>query len=92
MPAPRRLPTAACRLRLPKRLPQEFSSDRVIISFKPDIVRAMAAEEEGLRFQKPAGLQGAVVYTITDGSSVASKIEQLQSHPGACRAGAGAGM
>lgn len=36
---------------------QEFASDRVIVSFKPDVVRAMAAEEEGLKFQKPAGLQ-----------------------------------
>jgi hypothetical protein len=36
---------------------QEYATDRVIVSFKPDVVVAMAAEEEGLKFMKPAGLQ-----------------------------------
>ncbi|PRW20948.1 peptidase S8 isoform A [Chlorella sorokiniana] len=59
----------------------EFASDRVIVSFKPDVVRAMAAEEEGLKFQKPAGLQGALVYSIEDNATVAEKIKQLEHHP-----------
>ena len=37
--------------------PQEYATNRVIVSFKPDVVVAMAAEEEGLQFMKPAGLQ-----------------------------------
>lgn len=38
----------------------------MIVSFKPDVVRAMAAEEEGLKFQKPAGLQvrGVATYPL----------------------------
>ena len=53
--------------------PQEFASDRVIVSFKPDVVRAMAAEEEGLKFQKPAGLQvrpGSPAWSTTAGTSL----------------------
>lgn len=44
-------------LACPSPRPQEFATDRVIVSFKPDVVVAMAAKEEGLQFQKPAGLQ-----------------------------------
>ncbi|KAL4451625.1 hypothetical protein ABPG75_007287 [Micractinium tetrahymenae] len=58
-----------------------YASDRVIITFKPDVVAAAAAEAEGLAFQKPAGLNGAAVYTITDGQDVASKVVQLQVNP-----------
>lgn len=54
----------------------------MIITFKPDVVAAAAAEAEGLAFQKPAGLNGAGVYTITDGQDVASKVQQLQANPG----------
>lgn len=59
----------------------EYASDRIIVSFHTNVVSAMAAEQEGLEFQKPAGLQGAIVYTITDGTDVESKIQQLQNHP-----------
>lgn len=61
---------------------QEYASDRVIVSFKTDVVVAMAAEEEGLQFMRPAGQQGSVVYSITDGADVADKIKQLEHHPG----------
>lgn len=60
-----------------------MATDRVIVQFKKDVVLAMAAEEQGLQFQKPAGLQGALVYTIRDNSTVEEKIEQLSHHPGA---------
>lgn len=59
----------------------EYASDRVIVSFKTDVVVAMAAEEEGLQFMRPAGQQGSVVYSITDGADVADKIKQLEHHP-----------
>ncbi len=61
---------------------QTYATDRVIITFKPDVVAAAAAEAEGLAFQKPAGLNGAGVYTITDGQDVDSKVKQLQANPG----------
>jgi hypothetical protein len=84
VPAPPFKPPDPC---LPPHLPthlhlQEYATDRVIVSFKTDVVVAMAAEEEGLKFMKPAGLQGSVVYSITDGQDVPHKIAQLEQHPG----------
>ena len=61
---------------------QGCASNRVIISFKPNIVSAMAVESQGLQFQSVAGHQGAMVFTITDGASVASKVTELAGHPG----------
>ncbi|PSC76977.1 peptidase S8 [Micractinium conductrix] len=63
----------------------EYATDRVIVSFNPNVVSAMAAEQEGLQFQKPAGLQGAIVYKITDGEDVMAKIKHLQNHPAVSR-------
>lgn len=57
---------------------------------RSDVATAMAASQEGLKFESAAGALGAQVYTITDGVSVQQKIQQLQSHPGEER-GASAG-
>lgn len=62
-----------------------MATDRVIVSFKPSVDRASAlsVETDGLLFQKPAGLQGAIVYSIMDNSTVAEKVEALSHNPGA---------
>lgn len=77
-------------------LPQEFATDRVIVSFKPDVVRAMAAEEEGLQFQKPAGLQvnagwaGRLGGTSAAAGAAGGRCgEQLQRAGSFCKAMAG---
>eukprot|EP00887_Chlorella_sp_A99_P001806 scaffold19.g1806.t1 len=59
----------------------EYATDRVIVKLRNDVVRAMAAESEGIRFQSSAGALGAQVFKITDGSSVDEKIKQLEDHP-----------
>lgn len=59
----------------------QYATDRVIVMMRSDVATAMAASQEGLKFESAAGALGAQVYTITDGVSVQQKIQQLQSHP-----------
>lgn len=55
---------------------------RLIIKMDPNYVSAMDTNRHGLRWARPAGPQGAAVYTITDGKSVAEKLAEMANNPG----------
>ncbi|KAL4457752.1 hypothetical protein ABPG75_012617 [Micractinium tetrahymenae] len=54
---------------------------RLIIKMDPNFVSAMDTNSHGLRFARPAGSQGAALYTITDGKSVAQKLAEMADNP-----------
>lgn len=55
-----------------------MTTDRVLVQFKSNVVRAYSDDDLGVEFQKTA--VGAIgVYTITDNMTVEEKVDQLSA-------------
>lgn len=57
---------------------QNMTTDRVLVQFKSNVVRAYSDDDLGVEFQKTA--VGSIgVYTITDNMTVEEKVDQLSA-------------
>lgn len=61
---------------------QEYSTNRVLVRFKPNTLSVQTVDRLGVRLRKSVGNGATRVYTITDGTPVQQKVAQLSRVPG----------